>query len=105
MLTDLDFGITMDADDGATAATSAPSSFRAERKWNEMRINRERLASAMVRVGVNNRRLSELTGLNRSTVSAIKNGKNCSPLTAQKLVSVLGSEILEETHNYYGKEL
>lgn len=60
-------------------------------------INRERFAAALVRVGLNSRELSELTGLNRSTISAVKNGKNCSPITAQKLVSVLGDEILEKS--------
>lgn len=69
-----------------------------------MRINRVGIAAAMARVGINSRRLSELTGLNRSTISAVKNGKNCSPLTAQKLVAVLGEEILEKPTNIYGKE-
>lgn len=67
-------------------------------------INREQFAAAMVRTGVNNNELAGLTGLNRSTISAVKNGKNCSPITAQKLVAVLGKEILDKANNIYGKE-
>ena len=61
-----------------------------------MRIDREKLAVAMVRRDLNVTRLSELSGLSRPTISAIKSGKSCSSETAYKLAAVLGCDIIKE---------
>ena len=66
----------------------------------QVKMKTPEMAAAMAREGLNIRQLSELTGLSRSTISAIRNGKNCSPETAQKLAAVLGNQILEK-HKYY----
>lgn len=60
-----------------------------------MRINRERLAAAMVRRDLNGKRLAEKAGISRMTMTAVRTGKSCSRETAEKLVAVLGPEIIE----------
>ena len=70
----------------------------------QVKMKTPEMAAAMVREGLNNRQLSELTGLSRSTISAIRNGKNCSPETAQKLTAILGDEILEKHKHYNNVE-
>ncbi|MGI6014276.1 MAG: helix-turn-helix domain-containing protein [Oscillospiraceae bacterium] len=62
-----------------------------------VRIDRINFAVALVRSDMTVARLAELTGLCRATISAIKNGRSCRKETADKLVAVLGSEILEVT--------
>ena len=61
-----------------------------------MRINRERFAAALVRMDLNGNQLAAKAGVSRGTVTAVKTGKSCSPETAEKLVAVLGREIIEE---------
>lgn len=61
-----------------------------------MRIDRVKLAAEMARSDLNVKRLSELSGLSRATVTGVKSGKSCSKSTADKLASVLGRDILEE---------
>ena len=60
-----------------------------------MRINRERFAAALVRSDLNGNQLAEKAGVSRGTVTAVRTGKSCSPETANKLVAVLGKDILE----------
>lgn len=60
-----------------------------------MRINREKFAAALARLDINNNQLAERAGLSRGTITAIKTGKSCSAETADKLVKVLGKDILE----------
>lgn len=62
-----------------------------------MRIDRERLAVAMIRLDLNGKKLGELAGLSRATITAVKSGKSCSDETARKLVAVLGEDILAKT--------
>lgn len=62
-----------------------------------MRIDRERLAVAMIRLDLNGKKLGELAGLSRVTITAVKSGKSCSDETARKLVAVLGEDILAKT--------
>ena len=50
----------------------------------------------MARADLNVKRLSELSGLSRATVTGVKSGKSCSKDTADKLASVLGREIIME---------
>lgn len=61
-----------------------------------MRINRERLAAALVRLDLNGNQLAEKAGVSRGTVTAVRTGKSCSPETAEKLAAVLGKDIIEE---------
>lgn len=61
-----------------------------------MRINREKMAVAMIRRDMTQKRLSELTGVSRMTITAVKGGKSCSKETADKLAAVLGAEIIEK---------
>ena len=60
-----------------------------------MRINRERFAAALARSDLNGNQLAEKAGVSRGTVTAVRTGKSCSPETANKLVAVLGKDILE----------
>ena len=61
-----------------------------------MRINREKLAVAMVRHDLNNKKLAECSGVSLGTITAVKTGKSCSKETAEKLAAVLGHGIIEE---------
>ena len=61
-----------------------------------MRIDRVKLAAEMARADLNVKRLSELSGLSRATVTGVKSGKSCSKDTADKRAAVLGREIIIE---------
>ena len=61
-----------------------------------MRINRENLAVAMVRLDLNGKKLAEKAGISRMTMTAVKTGKSCSRETAEKLTAVLGPDIIEK---------
>lgn len=61
-----------------------------------MRIDREKLAVAMTRRDMNQKRLAELSGVIRVTITAFANGKSYAQATAEKLAAVLGPEILEK---------
>ena len=60
-----------------------------------MRIDRVQFAAAMARADLNVKRLATLSGLSRGTITSVKTGKSCSKDTADKLVAVLGCEIIE----------
>lgn len=61
-----------------------------------MRINREKLVVALVRRDMTQKRLAELSGVSRITVTAVVGGKSCSRKTADKLAAVLGRDIIEK---------
>ena len=61
-----------------------------------MRIDRVAFAAALARADLNVKGLSELSGVSRQTVTAIKTGKSCSKATAEKLAEILGESILKE---------
>ena len=61
-----------------------------------MRINRERFAAALVRLDLTGKKLAELAGVSRGTVTAVRTGKSCSPETAKKIAAILGPDIIEE---------
>ena len=61
-----------------------------------MRIDRVAFAAALARADLNVKRLSELSGLSRVTVTNVKSGKSCSRATAEKLAAVLGHDIIKE---------
>ncbi len=60
-----------------------------------MRINRAEFAAALVRQDLTGKELGELTGLSRSTITSVRGGKRVSQATAEKLVRVLGEQIIE----------
>lgn len=60
-----------------------------------MRIDRVKLAAAMVRADLNGLQLADKAGVSRGTITAVRTGKSCSKQTADKLVSVLGADILQ----------
>ena len=61
-----------------------------------MRIDRVAFATALVQKDMNCKRLCEVSGVSRVTISAVKGGKSCSRETAEKLASVLGRSIIQE---------
>lgn len=61
-----------------------------------MRIDRVAFAAALARADLTVKRLAELSGVSRVTVSSVKCGKTCSEDTARKLAAVLGPEIMEK---------
>lgn len=61
-----------------------------------MRIDRVAFAAALARRNINQKRLAELSGVSRVTITAVKSGKTCSEDTARKLAAVLGPEIMEK---------
>lgn len=61
-----------------------------------MRIDRVAFATALAKKDINCKRLCELSGVSRVTITAIKSGKSCSKQTAEKLTAVLGREIIKE---------
>lgn len=61
-----------------------------------MRIDRVAFAAALARRDINQKRLAELSGVSRVTITAVKGGKSCSEDTARKLAAVLGPEIMEK---------
>lgn len=61
-----------------------------------VRIDRVSFAAALARADLNVKRLAELSGLSRCTITAVKNGKSCSRETADKLAAVLGRDIIKE---------
>ena len=61
-----------------------------------MRIDRVAFAAALARRDINQKRLAELSGVSRGTITAVKSGKTCSEDTARKLAAVLGPEIMEK---------
>lgn len=61
-----------------------------------MRIDRVAFATALAKKDINCKKLCELSGVSRVTVTAVKSGKSCSKQTAEKLAAILGSEILGE---------
>ena len=64
-----------------------------------MRIDRVKLATELARREWRDKRLAELSGVSRATLSAIKGGKTISPDTAQRVAGALGlpmEELIEE---------
>ena len=60
-----------------------------------MKVNSQDLGIAMARVGCNFKRLAELSGISRATLSYINCGKTCGPDIAGKLAAALGVDVTE----------
>lgn len=61
-----------------------------------MRIDRIKFAVALAQHDINCKRLGELAGVSRVTITAVKSGKSCSRETAEKLAAVLGQSIIQK---------
>lgn len=61
-----------------------------------MRIDRVEFAAALARADISVKQLAEKTGLSRGTITGVKSGKSCSKDTADKLIAVLGAEIIKK---------
>ena len=61
-----------------------------------MRIDRVKLIAEMAQKDLTVKRLSELSGVSRLTITSMRGGKSCSKETAEKLAAVLGREILSQ---------
>ena len=61
-----------------------------------VRIDRVAMIAEMARREINCNRLVALSGVSRVTVTAVRNGKSCSKETADKLVAILGRDIIKE---------
>ena len=60
---------------------------------SRVRIDRIKFATALLKADINLKELSERSGMSRTTISAVKQGKSCSPETAQKLADGLGVKL------------
>lgn len=60
------------------------------------RVDRVKFVMALTERDLTVKRLAELTGVSRATLSSVKSGKGCSQKTAARLVRVLGQDIIEE---------
>lgn len=58
-----------------------------------MRIDRVKLVTELARRDMNQRQLSELSGVSRTTINYIKGGKCCSEETAQKIADALNIDL------------
>lgn len=59
-----------------------------------MRIDRVKLIAEMARRDISCKRLVELSGVSRMTITSVRSGKSCSMETAEKLAAVLGRDII-----------
>lgn len=55
-----------------------------------MRIDRVKFAAELARADIRSCELAKRAGLTPATVTAVKSGKSCSPLTVEKLAQGLG---------------
>ncbi|WP_294496674.1 helix-turn-helix transcriptional regulator [uncultured Gemmiger sp.] len=55
-----------------------------------MRIDRVKLIAEMAQQDITSIRLAEMAGVSRVTVSAVRCGKACAPVTARKIAAALG---------------
>lgn len=60
-----------------------------------MKIKNTVLMINLVKKGLTLMKLSELTGVSKATISAVKNGKTCSFRTASKIAKVLDLDVME----------
>lgn len=60
-----------------------------------MRIDRVKLTTELARQYMTTKRLSEITGVSRATISNIKNGKTCAEPTAKRIAKGLGIELID----------
>ncbi len=66
-----------------------------------MRIDRVKLVTELAKRDMTQKRLAELSGVSRATVTSIRGGKSCSDEVGQKIAKALGVDVTEiiETGN------
>lgn len=60
-----------------------------------MKLNKSKLFICMSSNEMTFKQLSDVSNVSRATLSAINNGKNCSPVTAGKIANALNVDIKE----------
>ena len=60
-----------------------------------MRIDRIKFVAELARRDMTQKRLSELSGVSRTTLNCIKNGKSCSDKVGHKIAQALGVDVTE----------
>lgn len=65
----------------------------------KVRLDDIKLYIAMSRSGLNTGEIAEKAGISRNTLSLIKNGKICTPQTAQKIATALEVDVTELIEN------
>ena len=60
-----------------------------------MKIKRTVLILNLIKKDLTLMKLSELTGVSKATISAVKNGKTCSFRTASKIAKALDLDVME----------
>lgn len=58
-----------------------------------MRISRVKLVAEMAKHDLTLKRLAELSGVSRSTISYIRCGKSCNDVIGHKIAAALGVEV------------
>ncbi len=61
-----------------------------------VRIDRVAFAAALARKDITCKKLAEMSGMSRGTITSVKTGKSCSQDTAEKLAAVLGRDIIRD---------
>ncbi len=67
-----------------------------------MKINKKKLLCCMIDAGLNNRQLSEFSGVSIARISNIRNGNNTTYETASKIAKVLKisvQDLIEDENN------
>lgn len=60
-----------------------------------MRIDRVKLVAELARRDMTQKKLAELSGVSRATISYIKAGKSCADDVGQRIAKALGLELKE----------
>ena len=60
-----------------------------------MRIDRVKLVAELARRYLSQKELAEQSGVSRTTINNIKNGKSCSEEVGQRIARALGVDVIE----------
>lgn len=60
-----------------------------------MRIDRIKLVTELAKRDMTQKRLAELSGVSRQTITYIRGGKSCSDEVGQKIADALGVDVTE----------
>lgn len=58
-----------------------------------MKVNKIRLSIEMANAGINFLELAEKSGVSRTTLSYINNGKSCTPVIASRIARALNTDV------------
>ena len=68
-----------------------------------MRLDRIKFAAELARAEITLTVLAERSGVSRATVTAVRSGKSCSRITAEKIAAGLGVDV-EQLKQKYDKD-